>query len=93
MPSELSASIAKQMLVAKAQGRMDQEYSAALELLCPEIDTQLKEVSEVLNDLRQSQDCWCVGRWRDAHDERCDRTRALYRRLSISRAPDSPESK
>jgi hypothetical protein len=52
-------------------------------LLRDVIDDELQEVREVLDHLRQSQDCWCVATWKGMHDGRCQRTRALMARLRV----------
>jgi len=71
------------MLVAKAQGKLDQEYSSALELIQPEIDAELVEVREVLDGLRnEGGDCWCVHFGSEYHIEECQRTQRLYKRLA-----------
>jgi hypothetical protein len=47
------------------------------------LDAELQEVRKVLNSLRQSRDCWCVATWKDAHDGRCQRARALMEKLVV----------
>jgi hypothetical protein len=95
MPSELSASIAKRMLVAKAQGKLDQEYSSALELLRPEIDGALREVREVLTALIDFSN-GVIASWevRPSAVEalNLNRARAIRDRLSIEDHSNATES-
>jgi len=89
MVSELSRSIATRMLVAKAQGSFDQEYSSAMELIRPKIDAELQEVREVLFHLQYNRlgdgPCWCddTDGAGPGHDEPCQRARELMKRLEV----------
>lgn len=91
--SELARHIARRMLVAKAQGKFDQEYSSALELLIPEVDEALQEVHSVLSltaDRRMEKHghCWCYKDLTDnkePHDDFCQRARRVYEQLSAAK--------
>ena len=80
MASELSRAIATRMLVANAQGKFDQEYSSAMELIRPEIDAELQEAREVVKSLynKQRQLSHPATRWELPEYERA---RALMERL------------
>jgi hypothetical protein len=73
------------MLVAKAQGRFDQEYTSAMEMLRPEIDAELQEVRDVLYELRGRyvKNCWCDAEDDAGHYVSCQRARALMERLAV----------